>query len=118
MDFQTIVRCSGCQKPIPEGTICPHCHTDNPKKPVKPKDQPAVTNHDLQPQLTPEIPTCSECLGIKSTNALWCPHCGSIRFWRMVVFLVYVALASVPALIITIGIVAGSLSWLGILFRK
>ena len=40
---------------------------------------------------------CPDCGGKKSGNALWCVHCGSIKFWRMVTFMVSWAIAAIPA---------------------
>jgi len=63
---------------------------------------------------------CSDCGGLVSRQAMMCPHCGrpfgtgpqyavtvrdvKMRFWSMVLMLVSLAFASIPAMLIVITI--------------
>lgn len=73
---------------------------------------------------------CQVCNGAISSGARFCPHCGDapeplvdqvritdvhMPFWSMVGFMTKFGLAAIPAFILFVLIVAGLLSWMGIM---
>ena len=64
-----------------------------------------------------KIKACPDCGKEKSPDALWCVHCGSIKFGRQVTFMVSWALASIPAALVFAIIVTGFVAIFGGMLR-